>query len=187
MSRAEVQALREEVADLRELVRELGRRLARVELGHPGFERGSGSAGSGSFCLLSDRPAVLGDSQPPLVSASSSRADRDPEPSAPGGDLRIEVARSIGEFSGRCLRGEPRGTSGRSRLSQQSRYYIVCRDFRFNLYDPPIICTSFAECKRLCFLEGECGDSIYVGVPSLGEARVAVETAGLIWRAPARS
>ena len=37
--------------------------------------------------------------------------------------------------------------------------------------------------KELCFVENEPGDSVFVGVPTLWEAKVAVESAGLRWAA----
>lgn len=40
---------------------------------------------------------------------------------------RISAARSVGQFLKRAVLGEPRGESGRDRIRQASRYWIVVR------------------------------------------------------------
>ncbi len=101
-----------------------------------------------------------------------------------GGDFtswvhREAVAREIGEFLRRCLSGGYRGKSGREKLSiYQSRVYLVIRDIDGVVTENPVrVFTRFSEVKACCFRAGSCGDSIFVGLPSQREARVATESA----------
>ena len=96
---------------------------------------------------------------------------------------RRAVAVEIGLFLRRSLDGVHRGTSGRSRLGLPSRCYILVRDLSGNLYNPVRIFNSFGAIKSLVKDQGDCKNSIFVGLPTKWEAKLAVETAGLQWPA----
>ena len=96
---------------------------------------------------------------------------------------RLQLAREAGAFLRRCLEGDHRGTSGRSRLRLSSRVYILCRDREGRLYNPVSIHRSFSSICPLVKSGSCCGDSIFVGLPSVWEAKVAREAAGLLWPA----
>ena len=94
---------------------------------------------------------------------------------------RQAAAISIGRFLRRCLNGEPRGESGRSRINLSSTVYILCRDFEGRCYNPPQLHPSYGSISPLVKRGGRFGDSVFVGLPSRWEAKLSVETAGLIW------
>ena len=112
-----------------------------------------------------------GSPQKPLVGSESGRQSELPYD-------RVRVAREIGQFLRRCLSGEPRGTSGRDRIAAPSSVYIVCQSYDKEVFDPPRIFFSWAAAKGLVIRRGSPGPSIFVGVPTVGEARIAVESAG---------
>jgi len=91
---------------------------------------------------------------------------------------RVEAAYKIGQFLRRCLSGGPRGASGRASIPLPSSVYIVCQGYDKQIYDPPRVYFSWAEAKAVVLKNGSPGPSIFVGVPTVGEARIAVEAAG---------
>lgn len=95
------------------------------------------------------------------------------------GAEREAAARSIGQWVLRCLGGEHRGLSGRERIQQSSRYYLVFRDFNQRTHNPPLLFTSWVQCKTAVLRAGQPGDSIYIGLPTQEEARLVIESAGL--------
>lgn len=141
--------------------------------------------------VLDSPPRVgLSEAAPRVVASSSasySVVTSQPETSAVGGgpswEFREAVARDIGQFLRRGLDNRHRGPSGRQRLSQlPSSHYLICRDFSGRLYQHPVkVTTSFAEVKALCSQQGSFGNSVFVGVPSLREGKIAVLSAGLDW------
>ena len=95
---------------------------------------------------------------------------------------RLGAARLIGAWIRRGLRGEPRGLSGREKISLASRFYIVVtlvRDFDLVNYNPPRVFSSWGEAKTLTHRLGQPGDSIFVGVPSRAEVRAVCAAADL--------
>ena len=101
----------------------------------------------------------------------------------PTWEFREEVAREIGSFFVRALGGGNRGSSGRQRLPQlKSRVYIIARDWEGREYRRPVkVTTRFAEVKSLCSRTGDFADSVFCGVPSVREAKIVVQSAGLEW------
>ncbi|CAE7242910.1 DEGP9 [Symbiodinium sp. CCMP2592] len=92
---------------------------------------------------------------------------------------REDIAEGIGQFIKRALQGDYRGSSGRDRLKLASKYYLIFRD-RDGLHTLKVrIETSFKAVKGCCFAEGKVADhTVFVGVPSLREARIVVREAG---------
>eukprot|EP00438_Fugacium_kawagutii_P024695 Skav235535 [mRNA] locus=scaffold3067:98175:109526:+ [translate_table: standard] len=84
---------------------------------------------------------------------------------------REAISADIGRYLRRALNGEHRGSSGRARLPQGSRYYIVCRTVSGAVHtNPVLILTQFSEVERLCDQgRGDWGDSVFVGLPSKRE------------------
>lgn len=115
-------------------------------------------------------------SEAPSAAASSTAA------LAAGADLPAEPARAaekIGAWIKRCLQNEHRGLSGREEIPLATKLYIVVRDIQGKLYNTPKVCNTWAETKTLCSLDKQFGDSIFVGLPTKAEARIAVRSAGL--------
>lgn len=145
----EVQTLRTEVSRIQETLSSEGRTLGAAE------RAGSEASSDSGFVLA---------------------------PSEAGyrvGAQREAACRSIGQWVLRCLAGEHRGLSGRERIQQSSRYYLVIRDFDQHLHNPPLVFTSWAQCKPLVLRSGQAGDSIYIVLPTQEEARVVIEVARL--------
>ena len=81
---------------------------------------------------------------------------------------REEVARGIGRFFVRALEGGHCGNSGRDRIALPSRLYVVIRNRAGLVTTNPVrVIYRFSEVKLLCAQEGDFGDSIFCGFPSL--------------------
>lgn len=94
--------------------------------------------------------------------------------------FRVEAAEQIGKWLRRGLRGEHRGLSGREKIPQSSQYYLVARDLTGQVHDPPLLFRSWGEAKGHCqAARGQCGDSVFVGLPSQAEVRIVVRAAQL--------
>ena len=59
------------------------------------------------------------------------------EAALPLSSERLHASKLIGAWIRRCLRSEPRGLSGREKIPQASKYYIVVRGFDLTVYTPP--------------------------------------------------
>ena len=94
---------------------------------------------------------------------------------------REEICDEIADWFLRCLRGQHRGSSGRDRIPLSSRVWIVVKDFDGFLYKPCQVFHSFSQCKPLVKRGSECGESVFIGVPSEREARRIVASAQLGW------
>ena len=151
--RGEVDSLRVEVLELRALVARLEVRIVQLESG-----RGENRA------------------EPPRVASSNSPASSLNTPAA----SRAEICAEVGRFLRRCLSGLPRGTSGRDRLDLASRYWVVVRDIQGVTYSPPRVFTRFQDCKALVKRDGECGDSVFVGLPAKEDVAVALEAGDFV-------
>ena len=98
---------------------------------------------------------------------------------------RIEAAEEAGRFIQRSLAGDHRGTSGRERVPFASRYYICFKDYLGNTYSPAQVHRSWGSIKPLVKPNNQCGDSVFIGWPTLQEAKICCETAGVRWPADA--
>ena len=94
---------------------------------------------------------------------------------------RRSIARDAGRFLARALQGDHRGTSGRERLKLQSRVYILAKDIGGQVYEPVKIFRSFAAIQPLVKHGFSCGESVFIGLPTIWEAKEAVRSAGLTW------
>ena len=92
---------------------------------------------------------------------------------------RLAAAKDVGRWITRCLNNQHRGLSGRERISLASRLYLVIRDFEGVIRSPPLVLFSWRETSAIVSPRGQPGDSIYVGLPSKEEARLALREAGL--------
>ena len=95
---------------------------------------------------------------------------------------REAICDEIGQFLHRCISGGFRGTSNRSKIPLPSRLWIIVRDYAGQIYSPVKVVRSWTSCKLLCKPNNhECGDSVFVGLPSEREARRTVQAAGLLF------
>lgn len=146
-------ALQLEVTELRETVSSLEERLSLVESRTPVEE----------FEILASEPAA---------------APSTTEAGYTVGTERQRIARDIGEWVKRALRGQRQGLSGRERITQNSRYYLVFKDFDSVVHNPPLLFTTWAECKTVVTRNRQSGDSVYLGLPTREEARIVCSAAG---------
>ena len=128
----------------------------------------TGASQGSDFELISAAPSSPR-AQPaaPLVLSSSGISEE-----------RREIARGIGQWLKRCVSGEIRGPSGRDQINLPSKVYLVVRDIHLKVYSPPLVFFTWSEAKTLCVLRGQPADSIFIGLPSKEEARVALASAG---------
>ena len=115
----------------------------------------------------------------PAVLPSSSAAGH----CVPSEIEREEAAIQTGRFFLRCIKGEPRGESGRSRIRLQNNIYIIIRDIHGSLYTEPVrVARSYREAKRyVSDSRGSFGDSVFAGFHAEWEAKTAVQAAGFGW------
>lgn len=62
---------------------------------------------------------------------------------------REAAAQSVGRFLKRALTGQPRGESGRDKIPQASRYWIVVRGFDRQVFDPVRVFGKWQPAKEL--------------------------------------
>lgn len=153
-----VAELESEVAGLRSLVLRLEARLGELE-----------SAGGESTAASAVDFELVSSAAGPSTAAATAAASLSAE--------RIKVAEGIGAWVRRCLRAEPRGLSGREKVPLASKFYLVVRTFDQVVHNPPLVFSSWAEAKAVCYNRGQPGDSIFVGLPSKAEVRVVITTA----------
>ena len=114
------------------------------------------------------------------ASQTSAASAATPETGALSWTQREEICDEIGKFLARSISGQYRGTSGRSKIPLPSRLWIIVRDFWGQICSPVKVVRSWTSCKLLCKPDNhECGDSVFVGVPSEREARRVVLAAQL--------
>lgn len=182
---AELQALRRDLASLSVRVLALEERL--VDSGTtPGTFSSPVSvtyvsAGGAGLPEVPPFPAVER-SYPSPGSAQSSTPTRRSSPGVePTETERRAAAIAAGEFLRRSLSGDHRGTSGRSRIPLPSTIYILCRDLRGTTYNPVKVFYNFSALRPYVKEGNQCGDSVFIGLPSTWEAQLAVSAAGLLW------
>lgn len=94
---------------------------------------------------------------------------------------REAVCDQIAAWILRCLRGEHRGASGRDQIPLASRVWVVARDFEGLIYQPVRVFRTFTAARPLVKRGTDCGDAVFIGVPSEREARRIVASAQLGW------
>ena len=124
---------------------------------------------------FSPDPRPLGSSVPADSSApAAARSTRGISPRSRGA-----ACREIGLFLKRARDGEHRGVSGRDRLPDASRYWVVVRDFSGNLLEPVGIFSRFGDCKGLVKRGSDLGNSVFIGLPSRGDVIAVLDAAGI--------
>lgn len=173
-SSAELQA---EVEHLRELVVGLSVQVAALE---------TSSAELQSRCRrleeqVADQRAADFELVSSTISSSptSVAAAKGPSSSALSSE-RVSVAKGIGAWINRCLRGEFRGLSGREKIKLGSVLYLVVKGVSGEVFNPPKVTWSWTETKPFVQRSGNYGCSIFIGFPSKEEACLALEETELL-------
>ena len=107
--------------------------------------------------------------------ALGSEAELDPE--------RVSIAAEAGLFLRRALDGTHRGSSGREKLRVSSRCYLLLRDHSGRCFNPAQLYHSWQAIKPLVKPAGDCGSSVFIGWPTVREAKICCEAAGVTWPA----
>ena len=94
-------------------------------------------------------------------------------------ELRVQAAEQIGRWIRRALDQQHRGLSGREKVDLASRLYVVAKDIKGTVFDPPRVFDTWSEARALVTVGKQYGDSVFVGFPSKAEARIALGVAGL--------
>ncbi len=89
----------------------------------------------------------------------------------------------IGVWIRSCLDGTRRGLSGREKIKEGNRVYLVFRDHGGVLFNPVRVYTRFAEVAKVVKPTGDVGTSIFIGLPAEEDARLVTESAGFLWPA----
>lgn len=152
-----VDSLRSELAALRLSYSELQRKVDLLEENN--FEVVSHVATPAQKDSVEEKPL--------LASPSDLAADR------------VAAAEKIGAWIRRCLDGRPRGASGREGIDLPSNFYLVIRDYGGVVHNPPRVFTSWSSAKSSVASGKQYGGSVFVGVPTAIEGRIALKAAGL--------
>ena len=125
----------------------------------------------GSYTVVGEtNPAVSVVSSPPRpVGAEQSWGERE------------EICRNIGHWISVSLSGGHRGSSGRDRIRLASRVWIVAQDYYGDRYDPVGVYHTFVAARHIVKRGSDLGSAVFVGLPSIREAKIVVSTAGLQW------
>ena len=143
---------------------------------------GLGPSPSGSGLGFSPDPRTGLRTSPPRAAAARAALPVTPARASSASisdEERSAIAREIGHFFARALSGSHRGPSGRSQNPLASRVYVVCRGADGTVFDPPRLYHTLAAARTVCEDRGQLRDSVFCGFPSLWEARLACQAAGL--------
>ena len=185
-----LELLRIEVAELREVVDSQGLELQRLRRAFAELKVSVSSDGDrrseDSFTVVSNQPsgesnfsASAGVQRPASSGYPSSGARGTTTGVSLSWSEREAICEEIGLFIARCLAGEHRGSSGRDRNPLQSKYWLVARGFGGEVFHPVRVFRAWGSCKPLVKSKSDCGDSVFIGVPTGREARAVCAAAGL--------
>ena len=173
----EIETLRVAVLDLQARVIQLESRITELEAERREFTVIDPPAEIGTTNY--GRP-LAGPEAAPAGSRSAASFAPAPRTSEQTEAERRQIAEEVGRFLRRCVAGEPRGSSGRDRLQLASRHWVVIRDFNGQDHSPPLIFSRFSDCRALVKRGSDCGDSIFVGLPSKSDIRRALLAGGYL-------
>lgn len=163
-----------ELQDLRDSLSLLTRRVDRLSGLVENRTASAGTSGFGSASFVSSPASSIAPIAqfPESVGGSEILGEGD---LGLGWSEREEVAHCVGLWLRRSLEGGRRGSSGRSRIEEASKFYIVCRDFEGRVFeDPAKVLKNFTEVKRLCCRRSDWGQSVFVGLPTAHEVEIAL-------------
>ena len=94
---------------------------------------------------------------------------------------RDQVLIQIGHWLRSSLAGQRRGLSGREKIAESSKLYLVFRNFAGQVFNPVRVCHSFGEAAVEVKPRGIVGDSNFIAVPSEADAQVICKAANVAW------
>jgi hypothetical protein len=92
------------------------------------------------------------------------------------------LAQLIGEWVTCALAGHRGECSGRAENPLSNRIWLAFKDFSGNEFDPVMVCKKWAQASDLVKQGRELSpNSVFIGLPSEGDAREVVDAAGKGW------
>lgn len=166
-ARAAQLRLTEEVGQLRDEIDRL-----RVRVGLLEAER---------FELVSSAPCASDPFASGIPASEASEVSRNQPIVPPLTASRRAILVGIGAWLKASLEGKRRGVSGRDSLPEGSTCYIVVRNFKREVFHPVLVTRSYTEVCAETKRGGDPGDSIFIGLPSIRDARIVVSAANFVW------
>lgn len=175
---SEVVELREELRNLTRRVDRLADRVRELELRERAVTPSPSVASRDEQFPLSFSGSYTSPVIPPLP-VSTGTTSVEVGSTAVQSEAEVEfICGEIGQFLYRALSGAHRGNSGRNRLRAASTVYLVVRDWSGTVTTSPCrVLFRFSEVRSLCSRNGQWGNSIFVGLPSLKEVRLVCAAA----------
>lgn len=157
--------------------------LARIDLLEQRVTALESERAESAFEIVSEAASVVLPVETSVVAKSSSYPS--PSPVSPTAfslprDRQL-ILGQIGVWIRSCLDGTRRGLSGREKIKEGNRVYLVFRDHSGKLHNPVGVFTKFAEVARIVKPTGDVGSSIFIGLPAEEDARLVAERAGFLW------
>lgn len=176
---AYVRSLRFELAALRVQVEDLTAQVAELQADR-GFEVVHSWQPAGETTATATTSAAVPETTESYLARAALHA---PSAAAASGGLslteRESICIEIGQHISRSLRGLNRGESGRKKLKLASRLYLVFKDSQGVVHNPCKVHYRWSAVKDDCARSGDFGDSVFIGLPSLFDARIVCQTAGV--------
>lgn len=171
---AEVEALRQDLQDLRLEVQELARLIAPLVNNNDFADSASG------FTLVRDTGYSADSSQ----SATTGNQGQQGQSSvgtdfSVGSEQRNTIIRQVGRFLASALRDNHRGDSGRDALPLRSQLWVVLRGYNGQTFQPARVFRRWGLAKDLVKRGTSLGESVFVGLPAESDCRLALQTAGV--------
>lgn len=94
---------------------------------------------------------------------------------------RKVICEGIAAHLKRALAGEHRGESGRDHLPSGSRYWLVIRSYSGEIFDPVRVYSRWGPAKAVTKRGDDLGQSVFVGLPSLGDVGRVTAAGGFTW------
>lgn len=94
---------------------------------------------------------------------------------------RKAICEGIALHLKRALSGQHRGESGRDQLPSGSRFWLVIRSYTGEVFDPVRVYSRWGPAKAVTKRGEHLGDSVFVGLPSLGDVGRVTEAGGFAW------
>ena len=155
-----------EVRDLKLLVADLSARVRKLELEQESFKE---------FELVSSSAA--GSTEPVPQAA---------EVAYPVPTEQEKILIGVGKWIRDRVQGLGRGLSGREKIPQQSRIYLLFKDFDGKVYNPARLFFRWRDLEPLVKRptgdsRQDFGTSVYIGLPNQADGKLVCRSAGVEW------
>ena len=159
--------------------------LARIDLLEQRVTALESERADSTFEFVSEAASVVLPVETSVAAKDSPYSPQTPSSSATSSLSRDRqlILGQIGVWIRSCPDGTRRGLSGRERIKEGNRIYLVFRDHSGVLRNPVGVYTRFAEVAKVVKPTGDVGTSIFIGLPAEEDAKLVTESAGFLWPA----